>query len=281
MKNPVIKKILFFIGCALVFVALSFASFALYDYVMYGGGESVAEGDSSADCNVLGINLHGAIFTYIPAQGSADDPDQYQADYGDAVASEDVVSSIRQADGDDSIKAIMLEIDSPGGYPVAGEEIANALKASKKPSVAVIRQSGTSAAYWAATGASKIFASKNSDVGSIGVTMSYLQNLDKDKKYIELASGKYKDTGSPDKPLTDDERQLLLRDINITAENFIASVAANRQIPVDQVKAIADGSSVLGDKAISLHLIDEIGSWSEAESYLQEKIGEKPELCWQ
>jgi protease-4 len=162
--------------------------------------------------------------------------------------------------------------------------VANALKESTKPTVVVIRQSGLSAAYWASTGATQIFASRNSDVGSIGVTSSYLDNVGKNQKdgnaYVQLSSGKYKDAGDPDRPLTEEERQLFLRDIKITHQNFIEAVATNRNIPVDQVRAIADGSSVLGEQAKSLKLVDQIGGWFEAEKYIEQQIGEKPEVCW-
>lgn len=276
------RRAFYALGILVLFFVLSIASQAIYDGLK---GETETFSDSGDSyCNVVGINLHGMLATYIPTQGSADDPEGYQAQYGDAVGSEDIVSTIRGADQDDTIKAIIMEVDSSGGYPVAGEEIANALKASTKPTVVVIRQSGLSAAYWASTGAEQIFASKNSDVGSIGVTSSYLDNVGKNKKdgngYVELISGKYKDAGNPDRPLTEEERQLFLRDIKITHENFIEAVAANRNIPIEQVRAIADGSSVLGDKAKSLNLVDQIGGWPDAEKYIEEQIGEKPETCW-
>lgn len=270
-------------GILVLFFVFSIASQAVYDAFK---SESFANSESwdTASCNVMGINLHGMIATYVPAQGSADDPEEYQAMYGDAIGSEDVVGSIWGANYDDSIKAILLEIDSTGGYPVAGEEIANALKESTKPTVVVIRQSGLSAAYWASTGAKQIFASKNSDVGSIGVTSSYIDNVGKNQKdgnaYVQLSSGKYKDAGDPNKVLTEEEKQLFLRDIKITHENFIEAVAANRNIPIEEVRALADGSSVLGEKAKELKLIDQIGGWTEAQNYIEEQIGEKPEICW-
>lgn len=270
-------------GILILFFVISIASQAVYDAFK---SESFADSENwdTASCNVMGINLHGMIATYVPAQGSADDPEEYQAMYGDAIGSEDVVGSIWEANQDDSIKAILLEVDSTGGYPVAGEEIANALKESAKPTVVVIRQSGLSAAYWASTGAKQIFASRNSDVGSIGVTSSYIDNVGKNQKdgnaYVQLSSGKYKDAGDPNKILTEEERQLFLRDIKITHENFIEAVAANRNIPIDQVRALADGSSVLGEKAKELKLVDQIGGWTEAQNYIEEQIGEKPEICW-
>lgn len=267
-----------FLGIGAAFVALSFVSYAIYDSVMYGDvpveGSETAEADYSG-CTVLGIDLHGTLLTYVPP-ANEDDPLSDK----DVSASQEIVSAIEGVQSDDNIKAILIEVDSAGGMPVAGEEIANALKASGKPTVAVIRQLGTSAAYWAATGADRIFASKNSDVGSIGVTMSYLENADKDTKYVQLSSGKYKDAGDPDKPLTAEEKELFMRDIKLVHENFIEDVATNRNIPLEEVRSIADGSSVLGTTAKSLKLIDEIGSWTEAEKYLEQQIGEKPEVCW-
>lgn len=255
---------------------------AFYDgFISEDSEENVTSSEEYSSCNVLGINLHGYLTTYVPTLGSEDDSVEYQAQYGDAVGSEDIVGAIWEANNDDSIKAIMLEIDSTGGSPVAGAEVAKALNESTKPTVAVIRQSGLSAAYWAATGAQWIFASKNSDIGSIGVTSSYLQELNPDANYIQLSSGKYKDAGDPDKPITEEEKKLFMRDVNIIYENFINDVATNRHISTDEVRAIADGSSVLGDSAKSLKLIDQIGGWQEAENYLESLIGETPSVCWQ
>ncbi len=283
MIKKIAKGSLYCISFAIVFVLLTVAGNVAYDFIL-APEDSGDLGYDTSSCNVLGINLHGMLATYVPMQGSADNPDAYQAQYGDAVGSEDIVSSILSANQDDTIKAILMEVDSTGGYPVAGEEIADALKKSTKPTVVVIRQSGLSAAYWASTGAKQIFASRNSDVGSIGVTSSYLDNVAKNQKegnsYVQLSSGKYKDAGDPDKTLTEEEKQIFLRDIKITHENFIEAVAANRNIPAEQVRAIADGSSVLGDKAKTLNLIDQIGGWTEAEGYIEQQIGEKPEICW-
>jgi len=276
------KKVIFRqIGMAIVIVVLVIISYAIYDGLIKTPiiATSGEYSDEDYDCSVIGINLHGTLWTYIPPQNE----DDIFTD-NDIVASEDINYLIRQANEDDDIKAILIEVDSHGGLPVAGEEVANALKNSTKPTVAVIRQSGLSAAYWAVSGADHIFASRNSDIGSIGVTSSYLANVGKNQKdgndYVQLSSGKYKDAGDPDRPLTEEERQLFLRDIKIVHENFIADVAINRDIPVIDVQKIADGSSVLGDRAKELRLIDDIGGIREAEKYLEGIIGERPEVCW-
>lgn len=275
-KGAILKKI----GLGLTIVLLAIVSYAIYDGVIKTPVVVTSEySDEDYDCSVVGINLHGTLWTYIPPQSEED----IFTD-NDIVASEEINYLIKQANEDDAIKAILIEADSQGGLPVAGEEVANALKNSEKPTVAVIRQSGLSAAYWAVTGADRIFASRNSDVGSIGVTSSYLENTGTNQKdgnvYVQLSSGKYKDAGDPDRPLTEEERQLFLRDIKIVHKNFIEDVAVNRDIPVADVQKIADGSSVLGDRAKELRLIDDIGGIREAEEYLEGIIGEKPEVCW-
>lgn len=115
--------------------------------------------------------------------------------------------------------------------------------------------------------------------------MSYLSNVGKNQKdgfsYEQLSLGKYKDAGSPDKVLTKEEKELLMRDVNIVYKNFIEAVAKNRKLPIDKVQEIADGSSVLGEQAKALGLIDEIGGIDEVEKYLGKIIGEEAEICWE
>jgi protease-4 len=240
----------------------------------------LTEDYSDENCNVSGITIHGDIYTYVPTDKDLNNIEGYE----DSTSSESVNYYIQQAENDPKIKAILVEVDSYGGYPVAGEEIATDIKLASKPVITFIRSAGTSAAYWAISTADRVFASNNSDVGSIGITMSYLQNVKKNKKdgleYIQLSSGKFKDSGSPDKAITDEEKSIFQRDLKILYENFIKAVSLNRNIPIEKVRAIADGSSVLGEKAKELGLIDEIGGYNEARKYIEEKIGEKVEVCW-
>lgn len=245
-----------------------------------GDSSGTANLSDSKDCNTVGIFVHGGIVAYISPENFDSEGNQTS----DETASENVAFQIEQAEKDDQIKAIIIEIDSYGGMPVAGEEIANALLSAKKPTVAVVRSAGVSAAYWAATGAKRIFASKNSDVGSIGVTMSYVDmaSLNKTEGYTynQLSSGKFKDTGSLDKALTDEEKKLLMRDVNIIHQNFIQVVAANRKLDAAKVAALADGSTMLGDMALLNGLIDQIGGEAEAKEYLKGIIGEDVDICW-
>ncbi len=231
-------------------------------------------------CNVYGIELHGELVTYM----LANDTDSNDNVNNDQTASEDIVITIEQAEQDEKIKAILLEVDSYGGSPVAAEEIMKAMKTATKLTVALVRTAAVSGAYWSATGADIIFASAISDIGGIGVTSSYLDNSKKNIKdgltFNSLSTGIFKDTQNPDKSLTEAERKLILRDSYIIHDHFVNSVAANRNLDVNKVKALADGSTLLGEAALKNGLIDRIGGMPEVKAYLKEKIGEEPEICW-
>lgn len=232
------------------------------------------------NCNVYGINLHGDVVTY-------NSNDAYNDQYDvilDQTSADDIIWAVNEAQDNDKIKAIVIEIDSYGGSGVAGEEMMTAFKQSKKPVIAFIRNAGLSAAYLAATGAETIFASNFSDVGSIGVTMSYLQEAEKNTKeglsYVDLSSGAYKDTGNPARTLSEDEKRLLMRDIKISYEYFVKLVSENRNLDIEKVRKLADGSSVMGEAALKNGLIDKIGIYPDVVNFLSEKINAPIEICW-
>ena len=99
--------------------------------------------------------------------------------------------------------------------------------------------------------------------------------------YIDLSSGIYKDSGSPNRPLTEAEKQIFMRDIKIAYEYFVNLVSQNRNMSVDAVKKLADGSTVMGDAALKAGLIDKIGIYSDVEKFVSEKIGAPVTVCWQ
>lgn len=272
----------FLASTIIILSAILFIAIAIFDSELDDDDEilGLEQVNDEKKCNVAGIKLHGYVTTYIP-------PPDYDSEGNlifDESPSDLITSRIRALENDDTIKAVLLEVDSFGGSAVGGEEIATALKNTKKPTVALIRGMGASAAYWASTGADKIYASKNSDVGSIGVTSSYLDNFEKNRKdgltYNQFSSGKFKDTGDPNKSLNAEERQLIMRDVNIMHQNFIKAVSENRNIGIEKVASLADGSTMLGEAALKNGLIDEIGGMPEVKNYLKEKIGEEVLFCW-
>ena len=275
-SNPVVisrKRALSYI----LIISVVFSSLGFYFGEDTSGGDilggQLADG---GECNAMIITLYGEMTTYMPSQ-----PDEY---WVDTTNSEYVVDHIDIARADEDIKAVVLYVDSPGGSPVAGEEIANALKSLDKPTVAVVRGLGASAAYWAATGADKIYASRVSEVGSIGVAGSYLdesiKNLREGRTYVELTSAIYKDLGTTDRPMTAAERAIYISDLKKMHEVFVDDVALNRGLERGEVVKLANGLTYVGTDALEYGLIDEIGDLSKATSYLEEQIGEKPEFCW-
>ena len=178
---PKVKKILF--GLIILIVAIA-AIITVKDEISYqfmiSDSGDVSQNEEETDCNVMGLNLHGMLLTYLPPDALNDNGDLA----ADISASENILSGITEAENDEKIKAIILEVDSQGGLPAAGYEIAAALKSAQKSTIALIRQMGASAAYMAASGADTIFASPYSDVGGIGVTQSYLENYEKNSREI-------------------------------------------------------------------------------------------------
>lgn len=269
-----------------VFFSITVACVIIYMLSEAGSDEESSYGGSygegglfGEECNVTAITLRDCLVTYTTGEeGEAESQGCYAL-----TSSESVVAMIEEANNDSHVHAILLDVDSYGGSPVAGEEMAEAVKASEKPVVAWVRSGAASAAYWAISPADVIVASKNSDIGSIGVTASYLDNAqsneDSGYTYNQLSTGVFKDLGNPDKPLTDEERALVKKQLNIILDNFIAEVAFNRSVSADVVREIADGSTMLGEQALNFKLVDVIGGKKEAHAHLRELTGHEPVVC--
>lgn len=243
----------------------------------------------SPSCNVLGVQVVGGL---VATRSEVPSADMIPASDGSGTLStpnytisSDVEYYLESAAGDPNIKGVVIDVNSTGGDAVAGQEIARAIRALGKPSVGVIHTYGDSAGYLSAVATDRVFALENSDVGSIGATASFINQYEKDKKdgivYEQLSSGPYKDMFSPDKPLTDAEKKLILRDIQISHDTFVKLVAEYRHQPIEKITALADGSVMLGQAALENGLIDELGGLREAKNYLGGQIGEEPNICWQ
>lgn len=231
---------------------------------------------NTTQCNVALVPIRGTLVPYAN-QSIAIETD------GDYTSSEAVRLAMNRLSDDDEIRAIVYVIDSYGGYPVAGQEIADAAKNNSKVVYSLVRSAAASAGYWAAAGSDMIVASSLSDIGSIGVTQSYLDNVEENSQqglhFNSLHAGRFKDVGNPNAPLTSEGRALLERDINITHDIFINDVAKYRGIDVNNVINIADGSTVLGDKALELGLIDAIGNLADLKSFIAEEHNINVEFC--
>lgn len=222
-------------------------------------------------CNVGIVKMYG-VLDYV------DDPAQ------NTISVDPIVDEIDRLSGDENIKAIVLEIYSPGGIPTAGEAVAKALKRSPKRTIALVKEDTLSAAYLAATGADKIYASKMAQVGSIGVTMSYLDSSGKNAqdgmKFIQISSAPFKDMYNDEKPITAAERQKMQDTVDEAHRALVQEIAENRHMPVDAVSRLADGSAYMSEDAAKSGLIDAVGGFQRI---VEDLAGEgiKASMCGQ
>lgn len=254
-----------------------FAVPAVFFWLMGGllvigvAGLIASDEEESTSCNVARIPLQGIVV-------ASDDGVGTLLGLGGFVSADTIADEITAADDDDTIQAIVLDVDSPGGTPVGGDEIMQALLGAKKPTVAVVRDMGASAAYWAAAGADRIIASPVSDVGSIGVTMSYREVADSKEtegsRWISLSSGSFKDAGNPERPLTDEEQAYFQGQVDVVHKHMVERIAGARTaISRTELEALADGRAFIGTEALALKLVDELGGFAEARRYLERELG--------
>lgn len=170
----------------------------------------------------------------------------------------------------DNIDAIVVRFESPGGVVGASQELYNSLHRARehKPVIASFGSVAASGAYYAALGADSIVANPASTTGSIGVIISWWQAeglLDKLGVDLEVvASGRYKDSGNPSRPLREDERALIQDYIDDAFDQFSEIVALERGLTAEEVAHIADGRVMTGRMALEYGLVDRLGDQTDA-----------------
>ncbi|MFC1800673.1 signal peptide peptidase SppA [Nanoarchaeota archaeon] len=247
-------------------IILTLVILAIVSYITAGVLSLILAPDYSAYGNVALIKVEGMIV------GGGIKPALSQS----ITSSDDVIHFIKSADNNPSVKAIVLEINSGGGTAVGSKEIADAVKRTNKTTLAVIREIGTSGAYWVASATDEIIANDLSMTGSIGVISSYLEFsgfFDKyGVKYNRLVAGKYKDIGSPFKDMTTEEELLLQRQLDKIHQYFITQVAENRGLDPGHVSNISTGMFYLGIDAKEYGLVDHLGDLDTAKEIIQERL---------
>jgi protease-4 len=196
-----------------------------------------------------------------------------------------VVDQLKKFGDDDSIKAIILHVNSPGGGVAASEEIYREVKRirddKKKRIVASIESVGASGAYYVSSATNKIYADKGSIVGSIGVIAEWVNYGDllhwAKLKDITMKAGEFKDTGSPTRDMTPAEKEYLQSLIDNMHGQFIQAVADGRKTKFDDIKALANGKVWTGEQALSMKLIDQVGDFQAAVDDTAKSVGIKGE----
>ena len=242
--------------------------------------ELVGEGDNQQGINLTAFNTYLKVINppmpkinndmdkvaIVVAKGTILDGNQKAGTIG----GDSTARLLRQARLDDNIKAVVLQIDSPGGSAFASEVIRQEilqLRQAGKPVISSMSTYAASGGYWIAASTDKIFASPSTITGSIGVFgmfMTYENSLD----YLGIHSDGVGSTDiaglSPARALSPAFGQILQRNVENTYGNFLSLVANARDMTVEEVDTVAQGRVWIGEDALELGLVDELGELDDA-----------------
>ncbi len=237
-KRPFLKGFLyiFVIGFICLSMVWMLANFGVMKTVVGGAGEKVAV-----------VVIDGVITKSRPA-----------------------IKQIHKYRDADSVKAIIVRIDSPGGSVSPSQEIYEELTKLREDKKIVVSMGSVAASggYYIASAAHKIYANPGTITGSIGVIVESAnmeELLDKiGLKSVVIKSGKYKDILSPTRKIKEEERKLIQEVIDNIHSQFITAVAEGRNLDYNAVREIADGRIMTGEQARELGLVDELGNLHDA-----------------
>lgn len=271
------------LGCLSIFlfVALCLSIFANFVLILVAFSHLAGDGDqekiprfretviqrSSSSDKVAVIPLRGLISSSLPGN------------VGESMV-DDMRYALEQARNDKKVRAIVLEIDSPGGEVNASDVIYNAvIKArEKKPVVVYMDSLAASGGYYVACGGKYLIANDTTITGSIGViiqTLNYEQLFNKvGLASVVFKSGKFKDMLNGARPITPEERDYVQSFVMTTYDKFLGIVAKERNLPADSLRnTIADGRILSGGAALENKLIDSLGQIEDAFAKAKELSG--------
>ncbi|MBA4366984.1 MAG: signal peptide peptidase SppA [Desulfobacterium sp.] len=189
---------------------------------------------------------------------------------GVIVDSKSIIENIKNYREDESIKAIVLRIDSPGGGVGPSQEIFHEIQKTvkQKKVIASMGAVAASGGYYIAAGANGIMANPGTITGSIGVIMGYTNFQEIFQKIglipIVIKSGEFKDMGSPVREMTEQEKKILQGFVNQIHHQFVKDASKGRSMDYQKMKSLADGRIFTGEEAKGLGLIDRIGNLEDA-----------------
>jgi len=180
------------------------------------------------------------------------------------------LNALKRFRKDPNVKAILVRVESPGGGIAASQELYREIKRTKteKPVLVSMGAIAASGGYYIAAPASRIFANPGTITGSIGV-ISYFPNLRELLQRIGvqttiIKSGALKDVGNPGRDMTAEEKEYLQDTLDQAHRQFIRDIAEGRGMSEEAVRAVADGRILMGETALNLGLVDELGNFEDA-----------------
>jgi len=250
-RNPILFAFLSLFGLAFIIFIIAYA-------VTVGVGRfSLLSGEKIAIVKIEGVILNSA----------------------------EIIEELKEYNSNDSVKVILLRIDSPGGAVAPSQEIYEEVKRirdeGKKKVVTSMGSVAASGGYYIACVSDKIVANPGSITGSIGVILELANISGLMKKVgvesVVIKSGKYKDIGSIFRAMSQEERDFLQGVIDDTHDQFIEAVAAGRGIDKAKIVPLADGRVFTGRQAKQIGLVDEIGNMQTAIKIAADMAGIKGE----
>ncbi len=248
-KFPLVK------GLGILLVSIMFFFAAVFFYAYFTGGElqvlSLFGGNS-----VGVLQIEGAI-----------------------ESSRETVQNLKQFGENQSIKAVVVRIDSPGGGVAPTQEIYDAIGKlrAKKPVIASLGGVAASGGYYIAAACDQVVANPGTLTGSIGVIMEFGNFEELMRKLglkgYNIKSGPYKDIGSPLRPLSPEEKTILQSLVDNVYAQFVSAVAKGRKMPEGKVRELADGRVYSGEQAKKLGLIDVLGNMEDAVDLAAKRAG--------
>jgi len=231
------------------------------------GGATATVGKAPVAEHVRGP-LTGPAVAIIPVHGPIVEGHASAWEASQVAAADDVIAMISAAKHDASVKAIVLEVNSPGGGIVPSDRIYQALEDADKPIVVLMRDLAASGGYYISMAGDYIYANPYTLTGSIGVISEFpnasglLENIGVQMTVIK--SGKAKDFGSPYRDMTPEEKTYWQHVIDQAYEQFVKVVAEGRHMKEDAVRKLADGRVYTGEDALKLRLVDALGYKDDA-----------------
>jgi protease-4 len=208
----------------------------------------------------------------VPVEGTIASADDSLGGTQPTVTPEGLADALRQAGGDPSVAAVVLEVNSPGGGVTASDEMHQSIldfrENTGKHVVVSMGDTAASGGYYISTAADRIFANETTLTGSLGVIFQLTNFAEAADKYgikqEVIKSGKYKDIGNSFRELKPEEREIFQSIVDESYAQFVDVISAGRNIPEERVREIADGRVYSGLQAEELGLVDSFGGLDEA-----------------
>lgn len=234
---------------------------------VYEDGDIVSEPQAGAQAAARPANRSGAI-AVVPVYGAITQRASMMSICDGGTSTQAISQALRQANADETVGAIVLDIDSPGGSVYGVAELCAEIRASAKPVTAVANSLAASAAYWLGCAAGDFYVTPGGEVGSIGVWMAHedwSKALEESGVVTTLVSaGKFKVEGNPYAPLDAEARDFMQSRVNDYYGAFTRDVAKGRKCSVDQVRSSMGQGRVLGaDQAKADGMVDGVMSFDQ------------------